>query len=79
MTFDLTNLTFFNRKIWFYGDRIDDLRPLVEQHRKRTEQMLDFWNRGSPLGCSFKNTLNQALYWIVVPSQVPYVSGHLYA
>lgn len=43
MTFDLTNLTFFNQTIWFDGYWIDDLRPLVEKHRQGTEQMLDFW------------------------------------
>ncbi len=42
-TFDLTNLTFFNQTIWFDGDWIDDIKPLVEKHRQRTEKMLDFW------------------------------------
>ncbi|TVR82336.1 MAG: hypothetical protein EA412_01585 [Chitinophagaceae bacterium] len=42
-TFDLTNLTFFNQTIWFDGDWIDDIKPLVEKHRQRTENMLDFW------------------------------------
>ena len=41
--FDLTNLTFFNQTIWFDGDWIDDINPLVEKHRLRTTQMLDFW------------------------------------
>lgn len=42
-TFDLINLTFFNQTIWFDGDWIDDIKPLVEKHRQRTEKMLDFW------------------------------------
>ncbi len=42
-TFDLINLTFFNETIWFDGDWIDDIKPLVEKHRQRTKQMLDFW------------------------------------
>lgn len=42
-TFDLTNLTFFNQTIWFDEDWIDDIKPLVEKHRERTEKMLDFW------------------------------------
>ena len=42
-TFDLTNLTFFNQIIWFDGDWIDDIKSLVEKHRLRTIQMLDFW------------------------------------
>jgi len=42
-TFDLTNLTFFNQTIWFDGDWIDDIKPLVEKHIGRTVQMLDFW------------------------------------
>lgn len=42
-TFDLTNLTFFNQIIWFDGDWIDGIMPLVEKHRLRTTQMLDFW------------------------------------
>lgn len=43
ITFDLTNLTFFNQVIWFDGDWIDSIKPLVEKHRQRTEKMLDFW------------------------------------
>lgn len=43
ITFDLTNLTFFNQVIWFDGDWIDSIKPLVEKHRKRTEKMFDFW------------------------------------
>lgn len=42
-TFDLTNLTFFNQTIWFSEDWIDEIKPLVEKHRQRTIQMLDFW------------------------------------
>ena len=42
-TFDLTNLTFFNQTIWFDGDWIDDIKPLVEKYKQRTTQMLDFW------------------------------------
>ncbi|MBX2931974.1 MAG: hypothetical protein KF781_08525 [Chitinophagaceae bacterium] len=42
-TFNLINLTFFNQTIWFDGDWIDDIKPLVEKHRQRTKQMLDFW------------------------------------
>lgn len=42
-TFNLVNLTFFNQTIWFDGDWIDDIKPLVEKHRQRTIQMLDFW------------------------------------
>ena len=42
-TFDLINLTFFNQTIWFDGDWIDDIKPLVEKQRDRTEKMLDFW------------------------------------
>lgn len=41
--FDLTNLTFFNQIIWFDGDWIEKIKPLVERHRLRTTQMLDFW------------------------------------
>ena len=42
-TIDLTNLTLFNQIIWFDVDWIEDLKPLVEKHRLRTTQMLDFW------------------------------------
>lgn len=42
-TFDLINLTFFNETIWFSGDWIDNIKPLVVKHRERTMQMLDFW------------------------------------
>lgn len=42
-TFDLTNLTLLNQIIWFDVDWIVDLKPLVEKHRLRTTQMLDFW------------------------------------
>ena len=42
-TFDLTNLTFFNQIIWFDGDWIEDIKPLVEKHRLRTTQMMAFW------------------------------------
>lgn len=41
--FDLINLTFFNQVIWFEADWIDEIKPLVEKHRQRTNQMLDFW------------------------------------
>ncbi len=42
-TFDLTNLTFFNQVIWFDRDWIGNIMPLVEKHRLRTKEMLDFW------------------------------------
>lgn len=42
-TFDLVNLTFFNQTIWFDESWIDSIKPLVEKHRLRTKQMLDFW------------------------------------
>lgn len=41
--FDLINLTFFNQIIWFDGNWIDKIMPLVEKHRHRTNQMLNFW------------------------------------
>lgn len=43
VTFDLMNLTFFNQIIWFNEYCGDDIIPLVEKHRLRTTQMLDFW------------------------------------
>jgi hypothetical protein len=42
-TFDLTNLTFFNQTIWFEVDWVDDIKPLVEKHRQRTEKIFDYW------------------------------------
>lgn len=42
-TFVLTNLTFFNQTIWFDGDWKDDIKPLVENYRQRTEKMIAFW------------------------------------
>lgn len=41
--FDLTNLTLFNRIIWFDVSWREEIMPLVEKHRLRTTQMLDFW------------------------------------
>lgn len=43
ITFNLTELTFFNQTIWFDGDWIDSIKPLVDGQRQRTEKMLDFW------------------------------------
>jgi hypothetical protein len=42
-TFDLTNLTFFNQTIWSDLSWRKEIMPLVEKHRQRTKQMLDFW------------------------------------
>ncbi|MBN1988036.1 MAG: hypothetical protein JW783_01395 [Bacteroidales bacterium] len=43
-TLDLTNLTYFNQIIWFDEDWTDNIKPLVEKYRQRTEKMLNFWN-----------------------------------
>jgi len=43
LTFDLTNLTFFNKLIWIDRDWIKEIMPLVKKQRKRTKKMLDFW------------------------------------
>lgn len=42
-TFDLINLTLFNEIIWFDVSWRKEIMPLVEKHRQRTKQMLDFW------------------------------------
>jgi hypothetical protein len=42
-TFDLTYLTFFNHTLWFDDGWREEIMPLVEKHRHRTEQMLNFW------------------------------------
>lgn len=44
-TFNLTILTFFNQIIWFDISWREEIMPLVEKHRQRTKQMLDFWRR----------------------------------
>jgi hypothetical protein len=41
--FDLINLTFFNKTIWKSDDWNEDIKPLVEKNRQRTEDMLVFW------------------------------------
>ena len=43
ITFDLINLTLFNEIIWFDVSWRKEIMPLVEKHRHRTKQMLDFW------------------------------------
>jgi hypothetical protein len=42
-TFNLINLTFFNHTIWFDGDWVDTIKPLVEKNREQTEKMIAFW------------------------------------
>ena len=43
VTFDLTYLTLFNQKIWFDNDWRDEIMPLIEKNRRRTNQLIDFW------------------------------------
>jgi hypothetical protein len=42
-TFNLTELTIFNQTIWFDGDWIISIMPLVDRQRNRTEKILKFW------------------------------------
>lgn len=42
-TFDLKNLTFFNKSIWEKDDWRDEIIPFVKRHREKTEKMLEFW------------------------------------
>jgi hypothetical protein len=37
-------LTFFNQTIWFDEDWRDEIKQIIDKHRQRTSQMLDFWN-----------------------------------
>lgn len=54
-TFDLTNLTLFNQKLWFQTDWIEDVMPLVKKNRERTEQMLGFLIAETGLQINEKN------------------------
>ena len=43
VSFDLTNLTFFNQTIWNVNDWKEEIMPLIKKNKQQTEQMLDFW------------------------------------
>ena len=42
-SFNLVNLTFFNQTIWNSKKWDNDIKPLVEKNKLKTEQMLVFW------------------------------------
>ena len=48
-TFDLTNLTYFNRIIWNDINWIEEIMPLVNKHKLQSEQMSDLWHAESGL------------------------------
>jgi len=43
ITFDLINLTWFNKILWFDINWKEDMDSLVEKYQQRTKQMLAFW------------------------------------
>ena len=45
LTFDLTNLTLLNHKIWFSNDWVDEIMPLINKNRQQTNQLIDFWKK----------------------------------
>jgi len=43
ITFDLTNLTLLNHKIWFDNDWREEIMLFIKENRQQTNQMIDFW------------------------------------
>jgi hypothetical protein len=56
ITFDLTNLTLLNHKIWFDTSWIDRIMPFIIENRQQTKQMIDFWEAEGE-----KNILNRKI------------------
>jgi hypothetical protein len=42
-TFDLTNLTLLNHRLWFNNIWDKEIQPLINENQQRTNQMLEFW------------------------------------